>query len=243
MLRWFGAPIEVREGDREGSRIVAVDGPASFEGRDVSIPGDISSAAFFIAAAALLRGSSLEVDGVGTNPTRVMFLNQLRSFGLNVEVIDQREQCNEPQGTIQVNGANAPWGLQSKSPREINGAMIPQLIDELPLLAVVGSQIEGGLEIRDAAELRAKESDRIVTTARNLRAMGAEVEELADGLRVPGPQRLRGARIDPRGDHRIAMAFTVASLIAEGETEIDDEACVAVSFPEFFDLLESVVER
>jgi len=121
--------------------------------------------------------------------------------------------------------------------------VVPQLIDELPLLAVVGSQIEGGIEIRDAAELRVKESDRIAATAQNLRAMGAVVEEFADGLRVAGPARLRGAKIDPRGDHRIAMAFTVGGLVAEGETEISDPDCVAVSFPEFFGLLESVVER
>ena len=121
--------------------------------------------------------------------------------------------------------------------------MVPQLIDELPLLAVAGSQIEGGIEIRDAAELRVKESDRIATTAVNLRAMGGDVEEFEDGLRVAGPAKLRGASIETRGDHRIAMAFTVAGLIAEGETEIEDAGCVAVSFPEFFDLLESVIER
>ena len=120
---------------------------------------------------------------------------------------------------------------------------VPQLIDELPLLAVVGSQIEGGLEIRDAAELRVKESDRIATTAQNLRAMGAEVEEFDDGLRVAGPAILRGAKIQPHGDHRIAMAFAVAALLAEGETEITEADCVGVSFPEFFELLESVVER
>jgi 3-phosphoshikimate 1-carboxyvinyltransferase len=111
------------------------------------------------------------------------------------------------------------------------------------LLAVVGSQIEGGVEVRDAAELRVKESDRIATTAQNLRAMGAAVEEFDDGFRVAGPVELHGAKIDPRGDHRIAMAFTVAGLIAEGETVIMDSECVAVSFPEFFELLESVVER
>jgi len=110
-------------------------------------------------------------------------------------------------------------------------------------LAVVGTQLDGGLEIRDAAELRLKESDRIATTVQNLRAMGAVVEEFDDGLRVTGPARLRGARIDPRGDHRIVMAFAVAALLAEGETEIENAGCVAVSFPEFFELLASVVER
>jgi 3-phosphoshikimate 1-carboxyvinyltransferase len=125
----------------------------------------------------------------------------------------------------------------------MEGSIIPQLIDELPLLAVVGSQTEGGIEIRNAEELRLKESDRIATTAMNLRAMGAEVEEFADGLRVKGRARLYAAKIDPHGDHRIAMAFAVAGLLAEGTTEIEDAGCVAVSFPEFFELLGSVVER
>jgi 3-phosphoshikimate 1-carboxyvinyltransferase len=121
--------------------------------------------------------------------------------------------------------------------------MIPSLIDELPLLAVVGSQISGGIHIRDAGELRLKESDRLATTAANLRAMGAEVEEFEDGLSVSGPARLRGASIDSHGDHRIAMAFAVAGLIADGETEIGGSECVAISFPEFFDLLESLSVR
>ena len=215
-------------------------GPARLSARDVSIPGDVSSAGcFFIAAAALLPGSSLEITDVGVNPTRVTFLEHLRSLGFDAAVSDVREECNEAVGMIRVRGSKS----SSDSPSPIRGAMIPQLIDELPLLAVVGSQIEGGIEIRDAAELRAKESDRIAATVQNLRAMGAEVEEFKDGLRVAGPTPLRGALIDPRGDHRIAMAFSVAGLIAQGETEIKDAECVAVSFPEFFELLESVVER
>jgi len=237
MLRWFGVPLETR--DVEGSRAVAIGGPARLSARDVSIPGDISSAAFFIAAAALLRGSSFEITDVGVNPTRATFLEQLRSFGFDVAVRDVREECREAVGTVRVSGSKS----SSESAAPLRGPLIPQLIDELPLLAVVGSQIEGGIEIRDAAELRAKESDRIAATVQNLRAMGAEVEELKDGLRLTGPVRLRGATIDPRGDHRIAMAFSVAGLIAEGETEIKDPECVAVSFPEFFELLESVVER
>ena len=239
MLRWFGVPLEVR--DVEGLRIVTVDGPARFKARDVSIPGDISSAAYFIAAAALLPGSSLEITNVGANPTRVMFLEQLRSSGFDVAVSEVREQCNEPVGTICVSGSRS--SASDFESATLRGPLIPQLIDELPLLAVVGSQLEGGIEIRDAAELRAKESDRIDAIVQNLGAMGAAVEEFDDGLRVSGPTKLRGAEIDPRGDHRIAMAFTVAALIAEGETKIKDAECVAVSFPEFFELLESVVER
>jgi len=145
---------------------------------------------------------------------------------------------------VRVRGLDGSRSVNSSdTPIMINGSLVPQLIDELPLLAVVGTQLDGGLEIRDAAELRLKESDRIATTVQNLRAMGAVVEEFDDGLRVTGPARLRGARIDPRGDHRIVMAFAVAALLAEGETEIENAGCVAVSFPEFFELLASVVER
>ena len=239
MLQWFGVPIKVS--DAPGSRSIAIDGPARFSARDVSIPGDVSSAAYFIAAAALLPGSSLEITDVGVNPTRVAFLEQLRSQGFDVATIYTCEVCNEPVAMIRVDGyKSARPGFASHM--QPSGTQIPQLIDELPLLAVVGSQIEGGIEIRDAAELRAKESDRISATVANLRAMGAEVEEFQDGLRVAGRTRLRGARISPQGDHRIAMAFTVAGMIAEGETEIKDAECVAVSFPEFFELLDSVIE-
>ena len=241
MLRWFGVPLEVR--DVEGLGAVTVDGPARFNARDVSIPGDVSAAAYFIAAAALLPGSSLEITNVCVNPTRVMFMEQLRSLGFDVAVGEVHEECNEPVGTIYVDGSKSSPASTFESAASVRGPVIPQLIDELPLLAVVGSQGEGGIEIRDAGELRAKESDRIATTVRNLRAMGAEVEEFEDGLRVAGPVQLRGAEIDPRGDHRIAMAFSMAGLIAEGETQIKDAGCVAVSFPEFFELLESVVER
>lgn len=244
MLRWFGIPIETGAAEREGARCAAVSGPVQFKPRDVSIPGDISSAAYFIAAAALLPGSYLEVRDVGVNPTRVLFLKQLRALGLDVSVSDAKEESNEPVGGVFVRGADeAQTAGDREAPLVLEGLKIPQLIDELPLLAVVGSQIEGGIEIRDAAELRTKESDRIATTAMNLRAMGATVEELTDGLRVNGPTRLHGARIDPRGDHRIAMAFAIAGLLAKGETEIAGAGCVAVSFPEFFALLESVVER
>jgi 3-phosphoshikimate 1-carboxyvinyltransferase len=246
ILRLFGVSMETGDEERKGenARFAAVTGPSRFQACPVSIPGDISSAAYFIAAAALLPGSSLEIRDVGVNPTRVLFLKQLRALGLNVEIAEVHQESNEPVGIVHVRGGEEPrpaGGSQSRF--TVRGLIIPQLIDELPLLAVIGSQFEGGIEIRGAAELRVKESDRIATTVRNLRAMGADVEEFDDGLRVAGRTRLRGAKIDPRGDHRIAMAFTVAGLIADGETEIEDAECVAVSFPEFFELLDSVVER
>jgi 3-phosphoshikimate 1-carboxyvinyltransferase len=244
MLRSFGVQIETGKAEREGenARFAAVNGPARLIAGQFSIPGDISSAAYFIAAAALLPGSSLTIRDVGLNPTRAIFLKELRELGLNVEITNDPADNYEPVGEVRVQGS-AQRPARSDSPMTIRGLVVPQLIDELPLLAVVGSQVPGGIEIRDAAELRVKESDRIATTALNLREMGASVTEFDDGLHVAGPARLRGAKIDPRGDHRIAMAFTVAGLIAEGETEITGHDCVAVSFPEFFELLESVVER
>jgi 3-phosphoshikimate 1-carboxyvinyltransferase len=242
MLKWFGVPVETGSKGNH-ARFAAVAGPANLSARDVPIPGDVSSAAYFIAAAVLLPESFLEVTNVGVNPTRIPFLSRLRALG-SIEVTDTREEANEPVGTIQIRGVAQPRFLDELESRmKVEGLEIPQLVDELPLLAVVGSQTRSGIEIRDAKELRAKESDRIAGTVANLRAMGAEVEEFADGLRVDGRTRLRGARIDPRGDHRIAMAFGVAALIAEGESEIKDAECVGVSFPEFFDLLESVIER
>jgi len=244
MLSSFGAQIETgKAAHKENARFAAVNGPARLSARNVVIPGDVSSAAYFIAAAALLPGSSLEVSDVGVNPTRVLFLDQLRTMGLDVEITGTHDDNHEPVGSIRVRGSRKQLSPESDSRMTIRGLAVPQLIDELPLLAVVGSQIEGGIEIRDAAELRVKESDRIATTALNLRAMGADVKEFDDGFRVAGPVALRGAKVDPHGDHRIAMAFAVAALLAEGETEISDEECVGVSFPGFFELLETVVKR
>ena len=243
MLRWFGIPVETSAGEREDSRTSAVGGPVHFTAREVSVPGDISSAGYFIAAAALLPDSSIEITNVGVNPTRTLYLEQLRAWGFDIEIGNTRDKSNEPVGTVRAQSSPGKAVADSRTPISLRSSLVPQLIDELPLLAVAGSQIEGGIEIRDAAELRVKESDRIAATAANLRAMGVEVEEFEDGLRVAGPAKLRGAAIDPHGDHRIAMAFTVAGLIAAGETEIKDAECVAISFPEFFELFGSVVER
>lgn len=248
MLRWFGASLETRTDESSGSsvNIVSIDGPASLSSRDVKIPGDISSAAFLIAGAALLPGSDLTIEDVGLNPTRTQFLATLRSFGFDIEVREGKSAGNESVGTVRVRAQEFPDdSLQRERdvPNLVRGRLIPQLIDELPLLAVVGTQISGGLEIRDAAELRVKEADRISTTVRNLRAMGAAVEEYDDGLRVAGSAPLHGATLDSFGDHRIAMAFTVAAMLADGPSEIAGADCVAISFPEFFDLLASVTDR
>ncbi|MDQ3804094.1 MAG: 3-phosphoshikimate 1-carboxyvinyltransferase, partial [Acidobacteriota bacterium] len=241
MLRWLGVRVEGEAG-REGGNVVSVEGPAGFEARDIEVPGDISSAAFLFAAAALLPGSELSVEGVGLNPTRAEIVRTMRALGADVRAEDGADCSNEPAGRVVVRGGE---GLRPEAGANVvRGRAVARLIDELPVLAVVGARVEGGLEIRDAAELRVKESDRIRAVVSNLRAMGARVEELEDGLRVEGPQRLRGARLDSFGDHRIAMAFAVAALAAEGETEIEGAAeCVGVSFPDFFPLLESVAER
>lgn len=220
---------------------VSIDGPARFTGGDMTIPGDVSSAAYFVAAAMLLPGSELTIEGVGLNPTRAAFLSVLSSWGADISTTDLQTERNEPFGTIRVRGGIHTQA--SDEARTLSQSLIPSLIDELPLLAVVGSQVEGGIRIRDARELRLKESDRLATTAMNLRAMGVKVEEFEDGLNVSGPARLQGALIDSRDDHRIAMAFAIAALIAHGETQIEGADCVAISFPEFFALLESLANR
>lgn len=236
LFNGFGVPVTTNS-----DLSVTLDGPARFEGGAITIPGDISSAAYFIAAAMLLPGSELDIEGVGLNPTRTAFLTVLSSWGANISQSHVEMERNEPVGTIRVSGGFGEAAYDFD--RVLRGSVIPSLIDELPLLAVVGTQIPGGIEIHDAAELRLKESDRIAVTARNLRAMGADVEDLTDGLRVAGPTPLRGAVIDSCGDHRIAMAFSVAALLAEGDTEIRGSESAAVSFPEFFELLHSVIEK
>jgi len=220
---------------------ITLDGPARLDGGAITIPGDVSSAAYFVAAAMLLPESKLTIEDVGLNPTRAAFLSVLRAWGADVSTTSLQIERNEPFGAIDVRGGIRQTAGDEE--RMLDSSMIPSLIDELPLLAVVGSQIPGGIRIRDAAELRIKESDRLAATAVNLRAMGADVEEFDDGLWVYGPTRLRGAAIESFGDHRIAMAFSVAALIADGETEIAGSECVGVSFPEFYRLLESVAVR
>jgi 3-phosphoshikimate 1-carboxyvinyltransferase len=231
-LRAFGATL-ARTVDS-----VTIEGPQALHAIEAAVPGDISSAAFFLCAAALFPGSSLVLDFLGLNPTRASLLDVLTALGARINVLNLEEKNAELVGTVQV---TAPAeGLGSTT---ISGALVAQLIDELPVLAAIGPYTSGGIRIRDAKELRVKESDRIALVAKNLRAMGAEVEEFEDGLDVPGGQRLHGAMIDSGGDHRIAMAFSVAALRAEGETLIQGAESAAISFPEFFDLLDLVAER
>ena len=231
-LRAFGADL-TRTLDS-----VSIRGPQKLHAIDAIVPGDISSAAFFLCAAALFPGSSLVLDSLGLNPTRATLLDVLTALGAHISVLNLEEKNAELIGTVQV---SAPAdGLGST---EISGALAAQLIDELPVLAAIAPYTRGGIRIRDARELRVKESDRIALVARNLRAMGAEVEEFEDGLDIPGGQTLHGAAIDSGSDHRIAMAFSVAALRAEGDTLILGAESAAISFPEFFDLLDLVAER
>jgi 3-phosphoshikimate 1-carboxyvinyltransferase len=239
MLRWFGVPVETDAG-AGGAITIAINGPVSYAAREVNIPGDISSAAFLVGVAALLPDSQLRIDNVGLNATRTGLLTLLSSLGFAIEIRSPREDCNEPRGDILISGKVEK--LDSNRQPRVAGSLIAPLIDELPLLAVIGSQLAGGLEIRDARELRLKETDRIAATVRNLRAMGALVEEFEDGLAVTGPTVLKGALLDSYGDHRIAMAFTVGALLADNDSVLMGADCVAVSFPEFFTLLNSVVE-
>ena len=236
LFNGFGVPVKTN-----ADLSVTLEGPARFTGGAITIPGDVSSAAYFVAAAMLLPESELTIEDVGLNPTRAAFLSVLSSWGADISTTDFQTDRNEPYGTIKIRGGITE--AANDDARTLSRSMIPSLIDELPLLAVVGSQLRGGIQIRDAGELRHKESDRLATTAMNLRAMGAEVEEFEDGLAVSGPTRLQGARIASHGDHRIAMAFSIAALIADGETEIDGSECVGISFPEFFGLLESLAVR
>ena len=231
-LRAFGANLE-RTLDS-----VSIEGPQRLHAIDAFVPGDISSAAFFLCAAALFPGSSLVLDSLGLNPTRATLLDVLTALGTQISVLNLEEKNAELIGTVQVSAPEK--GLGSTT---VSGALAAQLIDELPVLAAIAPYTSGGIRIRDAKELRVKESDRIALVAQNLRAMGAEVEEFEDGLDVPGGQTLHGAAIDSGGDHRIAMAFAVAALRAEGDTLIQGAESAAISFPEFFDLLDQIADR
>jgi 3-phosphoshikimate 1-carboxyvinyltransferase len=231
-LAEFGATVR-----HEGSTISVMGRPA-LEARKLSVPGDLSSAVFFIAAAMVLPGSKLLIHQVGLNPTRAAVLDVFSEWGAQLKITSVRSEAGELVGDVTAEYAPLSGGV-------LSGARIAQLIDELPMLAALGPYTEQGVEIRDATELRIKESDRIAVLAENLRRMGARVEERPDGLRVEGRSAgaLHGAEIDPHGDHRIAMAFAVAALGAHGETRIRDAECVAVSYPDFFSVLERLVTR
>jgi 3-phosphoshikimate 1-carboxyvinyltransferase len=237
-LEEFGAQIE------KDGRTVRIHGLGSGNGsgkliaKPLDVPGDLSSAVFFIAAASVLPDSNLLIHNVGLNPTRTAILDLFASMGASIQMLGLKSSQGELVGDLSVKGSSLKGGA-------IAGRQIPLLIDELPMLAALGPYTEEGIEIRDAAELRVKESDRIAALAENLRRMGATVEERPDGLKVAGRRagKLRGAEIEPRGDHRIAMAFAVAALGAEGNTVIRNSDCAGVSFPKFFEELNRMADR
>ncbi len=230
-LREMGAAITRQDG------AVHLQGRSKLKARQVAVPGDVSAATFFLAATLIVPDSELIIQGVGLNPTRTAILDFLAAMGAPVSVVALASRDGELTGDVNVHHAPVKGG-------KISGALTARLIDELPMLASLGPYTEHGIEIRDAKELRVKESDRIAVMAENLRRMGAEVEEFPDGLRVGGRAagRLRGATIDPHEDHRIAMAFAIAALGADGDTVIRDSHCVGISFPKFFELLESLLK-
>ena len=216
-----------RVGVRGGQRLTAI---------ETTVPGDISSAAFFLCAAALFPESQVMIDDVLLNPTRAVLLDVLAMLGVRTPILRLEQRQGELVGTIQVQ----PGGLRGAT---IAGAHAAALIDELPVLAAIAPYTADGVEIRDAKELRVKESDRIAAVSANLRAMGAKFEEREDGWRIPGGQQLQGAEIDSFGDHRIAMAFAVAALRARGESVIRGAGAARISYPEFFQDLEQLVDR
>ncbi len=235
-LRAFGAAL-TRSGET-----LSISGPQTLHAINATVPGDLSSAAFFLCAALLFPDSHLVLDALGMNPTRAALLDVVTALGARMKVLSVEEQHGELIGTIQVNADPVPRS-RSQQPLEISGALTAQLIDELPILAAIAPYTASGIRVRDAKELRVKESDRIDLIARNLRAMGATLTEVEDGLDVPGNQRLHGAEIDAGGDHRIAMAFAVAALRAHGDSLILGAEHAAVSFPEFFTHLNTLSLR
>jgi 3-phosphoshikimate 1-carboxyvinyltransferase len=226
-LREFGADLQVR------NKIITVDGPAKLTGRELLVPSDLSSAAFFLVAGLLVPGSHLMIQNVGLNPTRSALLDFLLSIGAPVKVLKIESANGELIGDIEVRHAPVRGGVIEK---ELTAA----LIDEIPVLAVLGAASEKGLVIRDAQELRIKETDRIATVAENFGRMGIEVEVMPDGMSIPGKQKFRAAAFDSFGDHRIAMAFAVASLAGDGDSTIDNADAASVSFPEFWNILEKL---
>jgi 3-phosphoshikimate 1-carboxyvinyltransferase len=228
-LRELGAAIRV-----DGLKI-SIAGRPRWPGRRLEVPSDISGAAFFLAAGLLLPGSDLTIEGIGLNPTRTALLDVLRAMGARIEITRSELRNGERVGDLRVTG---PSSLVEIEGGVIAGETTAGVIDEIPVLAVLGAASRQGLEIRDAAELRVKETDRIATVAENFARMGVKVETAPDGMRIPGGQRFRAAELDSFGDHRIAMAFVVAALAADGSSVMRNAEAASVSFPEFYDVLE-----
>jgi len=227
MLKFFGADIIVRE-NRVGVR-----GGCTLKGGRITVPGDISSAAFLMVAASITPGSDITIENVGTNPTRDGIIEALQKMGADITLLNAREVGGEPVSDIRVRSA----GLHGTT---IEGPLIPRMIDEIPVLAVAAAAAGGETLVKDAAELKVKESNRIAAVAGEMRKFGVDITELDDGFIVKPGNKLKGAVINPRHDHRIAMSMTVAGLVSHGETKIMDAECVNISFPEFYDALKKL---
>ncbi|MDQ2710863.1 MAG: 3-phosphoshikimate 1-carboxyvinyltransferase [Acidobacteriota bacterium] len=228
-LRELGAEITLE------SRHVRLRGPAQLSAKTLMVPGDLSGAAFFIVAALLARETDLIVTGVGLNPTRTALLDILGGMGAATKLLHLEQVNGELIGNLQIRSSSMRGGV-------IEGAVTAALIDEIPILAILGAVSRDGLIVRDAGELRVKETDRIATIEQNLRAMNIEVNTTEDSLQIPGRQTFRAAEIQSCGDHRIAMAFSIAALLADGESVIHDAEAASVSFPEFYSTLRSIVK-
>jgi 3-phosphoshikimate 1-carboxyvinyltransferase len=227
-LREFGAELKVAK------RVITLEGRPTLTGRDLVVPSDLSSAAFFLVAGLLVPDSKLVIHGVGLNPTRSALLDFLLSIGAPIQVMKIESVNGEMIGDIQVRHAPVRGGV-------IEGELAAGLIDEIPVLAVLGAASEEGLIVRDAQELRIKETDRIATVAENFKRMGIEIDVTPDGMKVPGKQHFKAASFDSFGDHRIAMAFAVAALRADDESTIENADAASVSFPEFWNILDQAI--
>jgi 3-phosphoshikimate 1-carboxyvinyltransferase len=227
MFRHFGADVASIPGG------VVVRSGNELEGREIVVPGDISSAAFFIVAALIVPGSELLIKGVGVNPTRTGIIDILTAMGGSIELLDCRELSGEPVADLLVRSSILK-GI------EIGGDVVPRAIDEFPVISVAAACAQGRTTVRDARELRVKETDRIAAMAANLRLAGACIEETDDGMVIEGVERLNGCAAESRGDHRIAMSMLIAGLAANGPVTVDDTDCIATSFPTFTALLEKV---
>jgi 3-phosphoshikimate 1-carboxyvinyltransferase len=226
-LKEFGADVS------SSKRTITLRAGARLTGRELFVPGDLSSACFFLVAALLVKDANLVIHGVGLNPTRSALLDFLVSLGASIQVLDVRQTGGEMVGDLRVRNSKVSGGV-------IEGALTAALIDEIPALAVLGAVSDGGLTVRDASELRVKETDRIATLEANFGRAGMKFESAPDGFHVPGRQSFHAAEFDSAGDHRIAMAFAVAALAADGDCAIDGAEAAGVSFPEFFDTLRQI---
>jgi len=229
MLRFFGANLKRKDNS------VSIAGGSNLEGRELEIPGDISSAAFFIVAALIIPNSEVFLKRVGVNPSRTGILEVLKKMGANIQLLNEYETWGEPVADILVKTSRLKG-------TKIDGDLIPKTIDELPILSLAASVAEGDTVIKDAKELRVKETDRIKAVASELKKFGAEVEEFDDGMRISGKDNLTGCDCQSFGDHRIAMSLIIAGLMASGKTVVEDTSCIGTSFPEFRDKLFSLIQ-